>query len=168
MQIFQDFGVNPILLLAQIVNFLIILFVLKKFLYKPVLKIMSDREKEVKKGIEDAQAAQLKLDDATQKEAEILKKASERADKLIEEAKAQAQTMKTQAEEDAKSGAERILTEGRERVAQESAETEERLTKNIGRIAITILEKSLVGIFGEKEQKTILKKAQLQLEKDRP
>lgn len=168
MQIFQDFGVNPILLLAQVVNFLIILFVLKKFLYKPVLKIMSDREKEVKKGIEDAQAAQLKLDEATQKEAEILKKASERADKLIEEAKAQAQTMKTQAEEDAKSSAERILTEGRERVAQESAETEEKLTKNIGRIAITILEKSLVGIFGEKEQKTILKKAQLQLEKDRP
>lgn len=168
MQIFQDFGVNPILLLAQIVNFLIVLFLLKKFLYKPVLKIISDREKEVQKGITDAQAAQAKLDEATKKETEILQKASERADKLIEEAKAQAQGMKTQAEEDAKTSAERIVTEGRERIVQESTEAEDRLTKNIGRIAISILEKSLVGIFGEKEQKTILKKAQLQLEKDRP
>ena len=61
MNIFQNFGVNPILLLAQIVNFLIILYVLKRFMYKPVLNILKNREDEIKKGIEDAQIAEEKL-----------------------------------------------------------------------------------------------------------
>jgi len=47
MEILKEFGIQPTLLLAQIVNFLIILFVLKKFFYKPIIKVLDARKKRI-------------------------------------------------------------------------------------------------------------------------
>lgn len=165
MNIFQNFGVNPILLLAQIVNFLIILYVLKRFMYKPVLNILKSREDEIKKGVEDAQKAEEKLAEAAEKEKQILTHAQERADKILMDAKAEASETKNSAQEKAKAETERMLVQAKEQIMQESSAAEENLTKNIGRIAVALLEKSLTGVFGEKEQKIILKKAETQIGK---
>ena len=164
MNIFQNFGVNPILLLAQIVNFLIILYVLKRFMYKPVLKILKNREDEIKKGIEDAQIAEEKLVEALEKEKQILTRAQERADKILTDAKSEATETKNSAQEKAKAETERLLAQTREQIIQETSIAEENLTKNIGQIAVALLEKSLTGVFGEKEQKIILKRAETQIE----
>ena len=51
MELLKDFGFDPILLTAQIINFLIVLVVLKKFMYKPVLDMLKKRENDIKKGI---------------------------------------------------------------------------------------------------------------------
>ncbi len=167
MNILSNFGFDPKLFIAQIVNFVIILFILKKIMYKPVLDMLKKRDREIKKGIENAQAAELRLKEVEEREKVILQKANEKADKILGDAKAQASAMMTQSEIDAKAASERILEEARAKIAQETAEAEERLTKNIGRIAIALLEKSLTGIFGPKEQKTIIKKAEIQLDKIR-
>ena len=50
---------------------------------------------------------------------------------------------------------ERLILQARQTIDQETQEAEEKLTKRIGGIAISLLESSLKGIFGEKEQKTI-------------
>ncbi|MBU2632677.1 F0F1 ATP synthase subunit B, partial [Patescibacteria group bacterium] len=48
MEIVKQFGLDPVLLVAQIVNFLILLFILKKLLYKPVLELLKKREDTIK------------------------------------------------------------------------------------------------------------------------
>lgn len=165
MEIFKDFGVNPILLVAQIINFLIVLFLLKRFMYKPVLDVLKKREEQIKNGLKDAQDAEKKLLDAEEKEKQIIHKAKESAEKIISGAKSEAAEIRTFAEESAKKESEKILVLARETIAQEEKAAEERLTKKIGKIALTLLEKSLTGLFGEKEQKIILKKATSVLEK---
>ncbi len=165
MNILKDFGVNPVLLIAQIVNFLIILFVLKRFMYKPVLKILKKREDEIKKGLEDADMAQKKLEGAIEKEKKILQNAQDRVEKIISEAKLEAQEIKDSAQNGARKETERILEQARQTIDQETKTAEERLIKRIGVVAIALLERSLMGIFGEKEQKLILKKAQSELMK---
>ena len=55
MEIIKNFGVEPVLLVAQIINFLIILFILKKFLYKPVLDTLKKREDSIKEGLKQAE-----------------------------------------------------------------------------------------------------------------
>ncbi len=165
MEIFKDFGVNPVLLVAQIVNLLIILFVLKKFMYEAVISILKKREDEIKLGLKNAEEAQKKLDEAEQKEKKILQSTREKADKIIAEAKLEATDAKNQIEEATKKEIERMQLQSRETIEQETKAAEERLAKKIGGIAIALLEKSLVGIFGEKEQKLILKKASAQLER---
>lgn len=165
MNILKDFGVNPVLLVAQIVNFLIILFLLKRFMYKPVLNILKKRENQIKEGLENAEEGQRKLEVATQKEIQILHKAQTQVDKIISDAKQDAEEIKAKANDSARKEAERMLEQARQNIEQEIKAAEERLTVRIGEIAISLLEKSLTGIFGEKEQKLILKKAQSQLMK---
>jgi F-type H+-transporting ATPase subunit b len=165
MEIFQDFGVNPVLLVAQIINFLIILYVLKRFMYKPLLSMLQKREDEIKKGLESAEESQRKLEEATQKEKEVLQKAQNQAEKIVSDAKKEAQELRAEMEEAARKESERLLTQARETIAQETKEAEDSLTKKIGTIAISMLEQSMKGIFGEKEQKIILEKAAAQLSK---
>lgn len=165
MNILNDFGVNPILLVGQIVNFLIILFILKRFMYKPVLDILKKRETEIKQGLKDAEEADKKLLSAEQKEKQILQKARITAENILVNARLEADEFKAKKEEQTKAEAQRLLEQAKQTIEQETKAAEERLTVKIGEIAISLLEKSLTGIFGEKEQKLILKKAQSQLMK---
>lgn len=167
MDILNDFGFDPILFVAQIINFVIIFFILKKILYKPVLDIISKRDKEIKQGLKDKEEAENLLSNAELKETEIIQKAQARAEKIITDAKLEANETKAQIEEQARKDAERTLTQARDTIMQETKLAEEHLTNKIGTIAIGLLEKSLSGIFGKKEQETILKKAETQLKKQK-
>src|SRR5437870_10658982 len=55
MEILKNFGFEPILFIAQIVNFVIIYLILKKFLYKPVLKLLKDRKQTIAGGLKQAE-----------------------------------------------------------------------------------------------------------------
>ncbi len=55
------FGIDWKLFLAQIVNFSVILFVLRKFAYQPILKILRDRRETIEKGIEMSKEAEKNL-----------------------------------------------------------------------------------------------------------
>jgi|SRR3989344_1916420 len=159
MNILNDFGVNPILVVAQAVNFLIILFILKKFMYKPILEIIKKRENEVSEGIKNTEEAQKKLEEAIEKEKEILSNAKTQAEKIIATARDESEEIKAQIEETTKKDTQRLVEQAKETIKEETRVTEQRLIGRIGEIAISLLENSLGGIFGKKEQKIILKKA---------
>src|ERR1035437_2709692 len=90
MEILKNFGFDPILLVAQIVNFLIILFLLKKFLYKPVLDMLKKRKDDIEKGVKDAEEGRLTLEKALEEEKKILRIAQEQSKKIIDDAGNQA------------------------------------------------------------------------------
>lgn len=75
----HNFGVNWKLLLAQIVNFGILFFVLKRYAYGPVVAMLEERRAKIKKGLEDAAASEQALRDAEAKEDEIVEAANKRA-----------------------------------------------------------------------------------------
>ena len=108
MQIVKDFGINPYLLIAQIVNFLIILYILKRFMYKPLLSMIKKRDDEVRKGLVDAESGHKLLVEAENKEKLILQNAQERAEKIVKDAKTEAGIERIETEEAAKREAERI------------------------------------------------------------
>jgi len=165
MDILKEFGFNPTLFIAQIINFLIILFVLKKILYKPVLDMLNKRAQDIEKGVKDNEKAEKLLSEAETKESEILQSAQLKAEKIIADAKAEAIESRTQIEESARKESEKILSQARETIEIETKQAEEHLTKKIGSIAISLLENSLTGIFGKNEQELILKKAEAQIKK---
>jgi F-type H+-transporting ATPase subunit b len=159
MNLLHQFGVNYILLAAQIINFLIVLWILKKFLYKPVLDTLKNRRETIAKGLKDAEDARLMYEKAEEREKEILRKAQAEAKKLLEEAKKQHVEMLQKASEDAKSQADTILKEAREQIAFEAKETEKRLSGHISQLAVQFLQKSLENAFTDKEQEVIMAQA---------
>ncbi len=167
MDILHNFGFDPMLFVAQVINFLIILFVLKKLVYKPVLTMLNKRDKEIRDGLKNKEDADLLLEKAQAKEAEILQKAQEKADKMVADAKTEATKTKVEIEENARAEAAKMIAQAKETIEQETKAAEERLTAKIGSISISLLEKSLTGIFGKKEQEVILKRAEAEIRKQR-
>src|SRR3989344_921656 len=96
MEILEDFGVEPILLLAQVVNFVILLYILKRFLYKPILKVLEERKKKIETSVKQSEEMQKRFDEITKKQTEILDKAKAESEQIIEGAKNEAKILADQ------------------------------------------------------------------------
>jgi F-type H+-transporting ATPase subunit b len=159
MEALGQFGVNIWLLTAQIVNFLIIFYVIRRFALKPILSVLKNREKTIKEGLQQAEEARKMFEDAQEKEKELLKKAHTEVKQLLEEAKSQRKDMLQTTEAQTRDAAEKILAEARSQIVLETKEAEKRLSAHVSQLAVMYLEKSLTGVFGEKEQSEIFDKA---------
>lgn len=85
MEALANIGVDWKLLLAQVVNFGILLFVLKRYAYQPMLKMMDERTAKIERGLLDAEAAQVKLREMEEKEKAVLMEARAEAKKILVE-----------------------------------------------------------------------------------
>ena len=90
MEILNQFGFDLKLFAAQIVNFLVIAFVFKKFLYKPIQETLSKRSSMIKKGLKDAELATAALEKAESQKDEILARAGKEAERILADAKLEA------------------------------------------------------------------------------
>lgn len=167
MEIFKTFGIDPIIIAAQIVNFLVILYILKRFLYKPLFAIFKKREELIKESIEKAGESTKALEKAHLEEKEMLKKAQTTATQIISDAREQSLSLIKHAEESTKKQTDRMLIDAKNQIAQETKAAEIQLSKHVGKLSLEILKKSLKSVFTEKDQTEIVKKATKELEKNK-
>ncbi len=165
MDILTGFGFDWIQFTAQIVNFIIVFILLKKLLYKPVITMLEERKTKIADGLKNAEQAEKMLTEATEKEEEIISKAQLKAKNILEEAKTESIEIKKTAEEETKIKVEKMLKEAREQIEHEAKETEKRLEVKVGNLAISFLKASLKGLFGVKEQESIMKQALQKIKK---
>ena len=165
MDFLKNLGFDPVMLGAQILNFLIIFFLLKRFLYKPVLDMIKKREDVIKEGLKQSEEAKLNLEKTLLEEKRILTKAQEEAKKIVTDAKLSAIEVSREIEENTKSQTEKMISEANLRIEQEAKTIEAKLSEKISILAADMLTKSLQGMFGEKEQKQIVNKALKQIKK---
>ena len=75
MEVLAKIGVDWKLLLAQVVNFLVLLWVLRRFAYRPMLEFLEKRTKRIESGLRDAKLATQKLSEIEAKERGVLEEA---------------------------------------------------------------------------------------------
>ena len=83
MEALASLGVDWKLLLAQAINFLVLLFVLRRFAYRPMLEFLEKRSDRIEQGLKDAEAAQAKLLEMEAKEKEMLALARDEARAIV-------------------------------------------------------------------------------------
>src|SRR5882724_11377843 len=89
-ELIEKFGIDWRILLAQVVNFIVVLIVLGKFVYKPVMKMLNKRREDIEHGIKSAKEAEEKLRDADNMRLRTEKEAKEQAFQVISKAEADA------------------------------------------------------------------------------
>lgn len=89
-QVVGKFGVDWRLLIAQIINFVVVTYLLYRFAFKPVLKTLSDRQKRIADGLQYTEEVEQKLKETEKEKNQIIKKASQDAKEIIDAAKEQA------------------------------------------------------------------------------
>lgn len=157
MELIKNFGIDPILLGAQIVNFLIVLFILRKFLYKPILETLQKRRDKIKEGLKVTEEARVRLEKITQDEKTILRNAEDQGKKLIDDAKTQASELIKKADELTKIKTERLLVETRDQIAFETKEAGNKLEQKISVLAIDFIQKSIPSLFSKTDQENVMK-----------
>lgn len=142
-QFFAAFGVDWKLLLAQAVNFGILLVVLTYVLYKPVLATLDKRKQLIAKGVEDAEEAASARAAADLSARERLQTAEAEAQGIVADARAHGNEEKARIASDAETSATRV----REAAEAQAVELKERALreseKEIARLAILAAEKTI-------------------------
>ncbi len=165
MEILHTFGLDWKLVAAQIVNFLIIFYVLKRYLYPPLFKVFKKREELVKDSINKADENEKLLEKSKIQEKEIIKKAKATADDVIKEARERSDDILKKAEEETKLKSDKMLKDARDQIALETAEAKKELNTYVLKLSVQILEKSLSNVLTEKEQSEIVAKAMKEIQK---
>ena len=112
-------GVDGKLFLAQLLNFGVVLLVMWKWVYTPLLKVMDERSKKIEQGLKDATDAAALRRSADEERDTIVLAARADAKRIVEEAAANADTERVAATARTKTEVERIVTQGKERLAME-------------------------------------------------
>lgn len=135
------FGINISLLLAQAVNFGVLLVALWYFLYKPVMKIIAERQEKVAQGVIDAERAAQKLAGADSAAAAVVSKAELVADSIVADAREAATDEKSRIVKEADARAAAIAADADARAKEVAAKALRESEKEVARLAVLAAEK---------------------------
>jgi F-type H+-transporting ATPase subunit b len=104
---------------AQIVNFLILVFLLQRFLYKPILKAMDTRERKIASQLEEAERMRKEAEAEVENLHTLKRELAEKREEMISQAKAEAELKRKEFLEKALSEVEALQNRWREGLARE-------------------------------------------------
>ena len=165
MDILTNFGVQPQLLLAQIVNFLIIFFILKKFFYGKITKALDDRKQKIEESLNNADLIEQKLQKTEDQTAKLIDDARKQAKEIIGQANTEAQRLTDESLTQARQIQEETLKESQSQIEAEKVQMKKQLEKDTLNPVIEVVEKVLGRTLKQKEQEELTTKAAQEMTK---
>ena len=132
----KAFGFNMSLFISQVISFLIVAFLLHRFAYKPILKVLEQRREEIAQSLANAEKIKQQLADAEASRQKTLAEANTQANKLIEEARAAAAKVQETETQRAIATAEQIIAKAREAAALDHQRMLQELRKEVGQLVV--------------------------------
>jgi F-type H+-transporting ATPase subunit b len=121
-ELIDGLGINGPVLLTQVVTFIILLVILRFVAYKPLMRMLDERSKRVKEGMDQAEAVKEQAAHAEEDVKKQLAEASREGQERIARAVKTGEEMKQKAQEDAKQEAEALINRARSEIQRERDE----------------------------------------------
>lgn len=118
-RIMDTFGVQGDLLIAQIINFCLVSYVLYRFAIKPVLKTVEERQKKISEGLQYAEEMKAQLASAEKERLNLLKKAQEDAQTLFAKTKQESELYLQEQKKSAEQKVEQMLGQAKDAIEVE-------------------------------------------------
>jgi F-type H+-transporting ATPase subunit b len=150
--------VNPGLIIWTTITFVILLFLLKKFAWKPILTSLNDRESFIKNSLEKAENAQKEAEELLKQNQANLAKAEEEAQKVINQGREYAETLKNQILDESKREAKKMIEDATAEIQQKNLEAFNNLKAEIADIAVNAAEKIIRENLDADKQKKLVEK----------
>lgn len=136
-----------------IVNLLLFFFLLKKFLFKPVLKVMSEREQQIKDDLDSAQAAKEESEELKAQYEANLAGVHEEADKIRSAAKKSADKEKAEIIARAHAEADSLIADAQNTIARDRQEAIESAQNEIAGLAVLTAARVVSKIIDEDSER---------------
>ena len=130
----KTFGLHPALLVAQVINFFLVIFVLKKFAFGPIQAMLEQRKNRIAEGEEKLKRIERQLAESEETTAAAIAKANEEAQRLITEAKDSAAALSEAKAQEAVATAQGILAKAEAAAKAERAQIAAELKQEFGRL----------------------------------
>ena len=153
---FASLGINLPLLVVFIINFIILFVLLRIFLYNPVLKMLDERAKRTKEGMEFAEATKKEYEQAKSEIQKQIEKGRQEAQAIIAQALQTGEKLKGESREEATKQAQVILDRTRGELESEREKIVDVLRKEFVDIAISAAEKVIKETLDKEKHRRLI------------
>jgi F-type H+-transporting ATPase subunit b len=153
---FASLGINLPLLVVFIINFIILFILLRLFLYKPVLKMLDERTKRTKEGMELAEATKKEYEQAKGEVQKQIEKGRQEAQAVIAQALQTGERLKEESREEATKQAQVIIERTRAESESEREKIVDSLRKEFVDIAISAAEKVIKETLDKEKHRRLI------------
>ena len=162
-EIARTFGVDWSHLLAQIISFSIVCFLLHRFAYKRILSVLEERRRQIAQGLLNTEKITAELARTEARHQEMMVEANVEATRVIEEARAAAARVQVQETQKAIAVAETIIVKAREAAAQDHARMLGELKREVGRLVVQTTANVTGKILTPEDQRRLAEETARQL-----
>lgn len=159
----ETFGWNPWLFLSQMISFVIVALLLRRFAYKPILGVLEERRRLIEQSQLNAEKIKQELAAAEQRYAEIVAKGNADAQRMIDQARESASHIAERKQQEAIAAAEQIIEKAREAAAIEHERTMSQLKREVGRLVIDTTTKVTGKVLTADDQRRLEEEAARQI-----
>ncbi|MDZ7613431.1 MAG: F0F1 ATP synthase subunit B [Flavobacteriaceae bacterium] len=136
----------------QILILILLVWLLNKFAWKPILNAVNEREEGIKKALEEADKARQEMADLNASNEKILKEARAEREKMLKEAREIKESLITEAKDEAKMQADKIITQAKTTIENEKQAAIVELKKQVAELSVGIAEKVIKDELSNKEK----------------
>ena len=160
---FDTLGIQWPKLIAQLINFSIVLFVLWKFAFKPIFGMLDARKNKIAEGLTNADKIKAQLAQTEADRQRILADAGDKANKIIEEARAAAARVSELETQKAIAAAEQIIAKARQAALHDHARMLAELKREVGRLVVQTTTTVTGKILTSDDQRRLTEETERQL-----
>jgi len=162
-QIARTFGVDWPHLIAQMISFGIVCFLLYRFAYGPVLRMLADRRRLIAESLANADKVKAELARTETQRKEVMAQANAQATQFIEEARAAADVLLKKETKKAIAAAEEIIVKAHQAAAQDHARMLAELKQEVGRLVVQTTSAVTGKILTKEDQRRLAEETAEQL-----
>ncbi len=139
------------------IAFLVVVFLLAKFAWKPILNSIREREESIEKALEDAEKAKEMMRELKENNEKLLQEARMERDELMKSARDAKDKMISEAKDKAKEEGDKMITNAKETIRAEKAAAMNELKNLVAELSLNIAEKIIrEKLANEGKQKEII------------
>ena len=159
----ETFGFNTSLFISQIISFAIVCFLLQRFAYKPILKVLEERRQRIAEGLASAEKMKQELAKAQVKAQEIINQANVQGNQLIEEARTSAAKILEKESQKAIATANEIIAKAKLANESELARMKGELRREMGRLVVSATAQVTGKVLTAQDQQRLAEETTRQL-----
>ena len=156
---------DPGLFIWTIITFLLVLFLLSKFAWKPLLKVLQEREDEIKSSLKDAELAKTELEKVNLESEKILNDARAESRKIQAESKLVSEKQRDEIVQKAKEEAKKIVGNAESQIKMEKDLAIKQIQEKVVDLTFSISEKVIKKNLSTDDNKKIIRDSLKNLEK---
>lgn len=143
-------------ILTQAFAFAILVFVLKKFAWKPLLQLLDERREKIRSGLEDIEQSKKDVEVLKQKYEELRAKIEEEARDRIQQAVSEGKRVGRELQDEARQEARKILDKAKDDLALEVAKAKVALREQIANLTLATTERLIREKMDAKKDKDLI------------